>query len=229
MTLTFAFLQEYGPSDQQTLWWRGFVTQQIVYAVIFYPVSCKGKFSQMWDFMAATFYTNAANKSWSSWALKVGARPIVYIRRKKGTKLTACVHSQSKSEQICLNFVIPPQTDDAPDINILIWRLYSKAIIQSAFCTYVSEIYFYTFRIVKEQQKQSLRDTYSKKPDTKPGSKIFFNIPGFLSLIVDAIHRIEVLAVFLCLYLWQKENSGQSFDSRWCCSCTRAREQNIIW
>ena len=139
MTLTFAFLQEYGSSDQQTLWWRGFVTQQIVYAVIFYPVSCKQKFSQMWDFMAATFYTNAANKSWSSWAL------IVYIRRKKGTKLTACVHSQSKSEQICLNFVIPPQTDDAPDINILIWRLYSKAIIQSAFCTYVSEIYFYTF------------------------------------------------------------------------------------
>ena len=163
MTLTFAFLQEYGSSDQPTLWWRGFVTQQIVYAVIFYPVSCKEKFSQMWDFMAATFYTNAANKSWSSWAL------IVYIRRKKGTKLTASVHSQSKSEQICLNFVIPPQTDDAPDINILIWRLYSKAIIQSAFCTYVSEIYFYTFLILKEQQKL-------KKHDTKPGNKICFNI-----------------------------------------------------
>ena len=64
---------------------------------------------------------------------------------KNGTKLTACVHSQSKSEKICLNFVIPPQPDDVPDINILIWRLYSKAIIQSAFCTYVSEIYFYTF------------------------------------------------------------------------------------
>ena len=41
--------------------------------------------------------------------------------------------------------MIPPQPDDVPDINILIWRLYSKAIIQSAFCTYVSEIYFYTF------------------------------------------------------------------------------------
>ena len=56
--------------------------------------------------------------------------------------MTACAHSQSKSEKICLNFVIPPQPDD---INILIWRLQSKAIIQSAFCTYVSEIYFYTF------------------------------------------------------------------------------------
>ena len=61
-------------------------------------------------------------------------------------KFSANVHnSQSKSEKICLNFVIPPQPDDVPDINILIWRLYSKAIVQSAFCTYVSEIYFYTF------------------------------------------------------------------------------------
>ena len=43
---------------------------------------------------------------------------------------------------------LPKFCDSSPMMSLilfLIWRLSSKAITQSAFCTYVSEIYFYTF------------------------------------------------------------------------------------
>jgi hypothetical protein len=53
------------------------------------------------------------------------------------------VYNQNPS--LCLNFVTPWPPDGPLDITYLIWILRSKAKGQSAFCTYVSEIYFYTF------------------------------------------------------------------------------------
>ena len=51
-------------------------------------------------------------------------------------------HNQNLTENL------PKFCDSSPMMSLilfLIWRLSSKAITQSAFCTYVSEIYFYTF------------------------------------------------------------------------------------
>ena len=51
---------------------------------------------------------------------------------------------------------LPKFCDSSPMMSLilfLIWRLSSKAITQSAFCTYVSEIYFYTFDILIAYRK----------------------------------------------------------------------------